>query len=72
MAMDNDLDTPAALNVLAQLAQDIVAAAGAGQNVEAAQETLSSLGQVFGLRLLAAEPEPRVVSGWDKHLKRFG
>ncbi len=70
--MDNDLDTPTALSVLEQLAEDIVAAAGVGQNVEAAQETLSSLGQVFGLRLLASEPEPRVVSGWGEHLKRFG
>ena len=71
-AMDNDLDTPAALVVLEQLAGEIMAAAGSGQNVQAAQEALRRLSQVFGLHLAALQPEPRVVSGWAEHLKRFG
>ncbi|MCB0191172.1 MAG: cysteine--tRNA ligase [Anaerolineae bacterium] len=70
-AMDNDLDTPAALTALAQLADDIATAAATGQNVEAAQTTLKALSTIFGLRLAADSPEERVISGWNEHLKKF-
>lgn len=70
-AMDHDLEVSAALPVLDQLAGEILAAAGAGRDVRAAQATLSNLGQVFGLRLGLATPEPRVSAGWTKHLQRF-
>jgi L-cysteine:1D-myo-inositol 2-amino-2-deoxy-alpha-D-glucopyranoside ligase len=70
-AMDQDLDTVAALSALERLADDVLAAARAGQNVQPAQEAIRRLGQVFGLRLDAAAPEPRVVAGWSKHLTRF-
>jgi L-cysteine:1D-myo-inositol 2-amino-2-deoxy-alpha-D-glucopyranoside ligase len=70
-AMDNDLDTPAALQQLEQLAEEIIAAAQAEQNVAAAQATLRRLSQIFGLRLNAQDVEARVIEGWGEHLKRF-
>lgn len=70
-AMEQDLDTPTALTALVQLADDVITAAEAGQNVAAAQETLKSLSKIFGLRLDAAAPEARVIAGWDEHLKKF-
>jgi L-cysteine:1D-myo-inositol 2-amino-2-deoxy-alpha-D-glucopyranoside ligase len=70
-AMEQDLDTPAALAELGQLAEKVVAAAQAGQNVQNVQATLRALGQIFGLRLVAQKPEERVSAGWNEHLKRF-
>jgi L-cysteine:1D-myo-inositol 2-amino-2-deoxy-alpha-D-glucopyranoside ligase len=70
-AMDGDLNTPEALAALEQLADDILGAAKAGQDVSAAQSTLRTLGSVFGLRLDAEGPEMRVIEGWGRHLERF-
>jgi L-cysteine:1D-myo-inositol 2-amino-2-deoxy-alpha-D-glucopyranoside ligase len=70
-AMDDDLNTPAALATLERLADETLESAEADQDVAAAQEALRALGRVFGLRLDAKEPEARVVAGWDRHLKRF-
>ena len=70
-AMDHDLDVSAALPVLDQLAAEIMAAARAGRDVHAAQTTLGNLGQVLGLRLASPMSEPRVRTGWAKHLQRF-
>jgi L-cysteine:1D-myo-inositol 2-amino-2-deoxy-alpha-D-glucopyranoside ligase len=69
-AMDDSLDTRAALEALDDLARQIVSAAQAGQAIEVAQAALRRMGTVFGLRL--GDPiEPRVLAGWDKHLQRF-
>ena len=70
-AMNDDLNTPAALRVLTTLAEQIVAAAQNGWRVDAAQTTLRQMGQVFGLRLGQATPEARVTAGWQQHLVRF-
>ena len=70
-AMEQDLNTPAALAALEHLADAILEAAGAGRDVRAGQAALRSMGRVFGLRLDAGEPEERVVAGWNEHLKRF-
>ena len=70
-AMDDDLDTPAAIAALSRLADGTLAAARAGEQVAAAQEGLRQMGRVFGLRLDAAGPEERVVQGWNRHLERF-
>jgi L-cysteine:1D-myo-inositol 2-amino-2-deoxy-alpha-D-glucopyranoside ligase len=70
-AMDDDLDTPAAIEQLEQLAGEIMEAAQAGQNVQTAQATLRTLSQVFGLRLDAPAAEEQVIAGWSEHLKRF-
>jgi cysteinyl-tRNA synthetase len=71
-AMDRDLDTPAALVALADLATSIREGARAGVDVRAAQQALRRLGTVFGLRLDAATPEDRVLRGWNEHAERFG
>ena len=70
-AMDNDLDTVKALNVLRQFAASIQAAADAGRSVESAQVELRTMADVFGLRLTDSEPDARVLEGWERHLKRF-
>jgi L-cysteine:1D-myo-inositol 2-amino-2-deoxy-alpha-D-glucopyranoside ligase len=69
-AMDDDLDTPATLPTLEQLASDIVTAAGSGLDVRVAQELLASLAGVLGLRLGAGgQDDP--LAGWSRHLERF-
>jgi cysteinyl-tRNA synthetase len=69
--MNDDLNTSAALTRLKGLADRIQAAARAGQRLGPAQAVLRRLGQVFGLRLDAAEAEARVTEGWTTHLRRF-
>lgn len=70
-AMENDLDTPAAIMRLSQLAEAILAASGQGGEVTAAQLALGRWGGVLGLRLGADSPETSVVEGWRRHLARF-
>tara|TARA_B100000745_G_scaffold62391_1_gene36825 strand:- start:201 stop:1577 length:1377 start_codon:yes stop_codon:yes gene_type:complete len=48
-AMDNDLNTPQAIAVLFDLAREINRSQEAGRSVNAAQDTLRSLGGVLGL-----------------------
>lgn len=50
-AMDEDFDTPTAIAVLAELAQAIVVAAEAGQDIRASQQLLQELGNVLGVQL---------------------
>ncbi|MBC7236135.1 MAG: cysteine--tRNA ligase [Chloroflexi bacterium] len=69
-AMDDNLNTRVALDVLGELADRIVAAAQAGRDIGEAQATLRKLGTVFGLRL-GGEIEPRVRQGWEAHYRRF-
>jgi cysteinyl-tRNA synthetase len=70
-AMDEDLDTPAALTKLEELADNILLAAAAEHDVVAAQAVLRRLGRVFGLRLDQNAPEARVARGWERQLQRF-
>lgn len=70
-AMDNDLNTPLAAAVLQRFGAALLEAAQAGEDVAQAQEELRRLAGVFGLRLDAAQPEGRVLAGWDEHLERF-
>jgi len=70
-AMDDDLDTPAALPVLERLAREITEAAGAGQEVRTAQESLAAMAGVLGLRLGVAGPQDDLLAGWQRHLERF-
>lgn len=70
-AMDDDLDTPTALEQVQKLAGEIIEAAQVGQNVQLAQAALRTLGHVFGLRLDSPTAEERVIVGWNQHLKRF-
>ena len=70
-AMDDDLNTPLALGRLESLADDVLAAARAGNRVGTGQALVRRLAQVFGLRLDRPDVEERVRRGWDVHLLRF-
>jgi hypothetical protein len=39
--------------------------------VREAQQQLRAMGRVFGLRLDASAPEPRVRAGWQQYLPDF-
>ena len=71
MALNDDLDTPAALSRLESLADAILVAAPKGRDVSRAQALLRRLAQVFGLVLDAPGVEARVTAGWGVHLARF-
>jgi len=70
-AMDNDLDAVGAMVVLERLADEVLQAAQAGQDVRPAQAAIRTLGRVLGLRLDSPEPEPRVIEGWNVYLIEF-
>ena len=70
-ALDDDLNTPAALQVLCGLSDEIIEGAKSGKNLTAAQEAIRRMGSVFGLQMDQSGPENRVVDGWSEHLKRF-
>jgi L-cysteine:1D-myo-inositol 2-amino-2-deoxy-alpha-D-glucopyranoside ligase len=70
-AMDEDLNSPAALEVLEQLAGEILAGGESGRDIAAAQALLRQFGAVLGLRLDQEEPGTRVIEGWGRHLTAF-
>lgn len=70
-ALDNDLDTPTALETVQEMVQAIINEGNAGKDISRAQLVLRSFGEVFGLRMDNAKPDPRVTQGWDQHLARF-
>jgi L-cysteine:1D-myo-inositol 2-amino-2-deoxy-alpha-D-glucopyranoside ligase len=70
-AMEDDLGTPAARQILAELAEAILAGARRGDDVADAQRFLRDAGSVLGLRLDHSGPEESVTSGWKRHRSRF-
>ncbi len=70
-AMNDDLNTHAALGALVELTDTINQAAGTGRHVAQAQEDLRRMAAVFGLRLHEGPPEARVQEGWAHHLSDF-
>ena len=70
-ALDDDLNTPAALQVLCGLSDEIIEGAKSGKTLTAAQEAIRRMGSVFGLQMDQSGPETRIVEGWGEHLKRF-
>lgn len=70
-ALDNDLNSPGAIAAVSRLADEIIEAAGQGETVSEAQETLRELAGVLGLRLDNASTESRVDEGWAAHRLRF-
>ncbi len=68
-ALADDLDTPTALAALSDFADSINSHASS-YDLSAAQAILRNLALIFGLRL-DADPEARVVAGWNTHLRRF-
>ena len=69
--MDNDLDTPGAVQTMRSLADDIQDAAAVLRNVKKAQEALCDFGHIFGLRLDDPDAEKRVVDGWNEFIPHF-
>lgn len=70
-ALESDLDSPTAADVLCELAAQIIEHADARRDVSAAQAWFRTAAAILGLRLDADGPEPRVRSGWERHLQRF-
>jgi len=70
-AMQDDLNTPAALRALERAAEEVLTASRAGKGVQVAQKELRGAAQVFGLTLDAVEAEVAVIKGWGEHLRRF-
>lgn len=70
-ALEDDLNTPAALAALEDMAVQLRAGAEAGYNMRHARALFRQFATIFGLRLDAPEPEPRVTLGWYEHLRRF-
>jgi L-cysteine:1D-myo-inositol 2-amino-2-deoxy-alpha-D-glucopyranoside ligase len=71
LAMDNDLDTHKAIQVMLELADEIQEAARTGREVAQAQDALRAFGKVFGLRMDKSKAEPRVLEGWNVFQGRF-
>jgi cysteinyl-tRNA synthetase len=69
-ALAHDLDTPAALSILSDLAADIADGARAGRDVQGAQAALRSMSRIFGLHLDVQGAESAVIAGWNQHLER--
>jgi L-cysteine:1D-myo-inositol 2-amino-2-deoxy-alpha-D-glucopyranoside ligase len=70
-AMDNDLETQTGLQVLADLADEIISASDQGIDISMAQVVLHTLSATFGLRLDLDYPDAAVTVGWQKHMQRF-
>lgn len=70
-AMEDDLNTPFALNSLIGLANEIIAASSRGQDVVEAQKLLRKLAGILGLGLDRNGPEQSVIEGWNRHQQHF-
>ncbi|MFP3853050.1 MAG: cysteine--tRNA ligase [Anaerolineales bacterium] len=68
-AMNDDMNTPRAIEALKELAEAILESDG--QNLKEAQGMLEQLGLIIGLRLGREKPEDRVLRGWREHRKKF-
>ncbi len=67
-ALADDLNTPQALHILFQMAEQITNAAQRGSQVNDAQSLLQGLAAVVGLRLDAEATESQVMADWNRHL----
>ncbi len=70
-ALANDLDTPAACEILCLFGEEILAACEERRDISEAQKWLRQAAGILGLRLEAKQPEARVSEGWERHLLRF-
>ena len=70
-AMDRDLDTPAAIAIMADFTDQILEANLAGRDIAEAQAALRQFAGIFGLRLDQAEPDREVLTGWEAFVTAF-
>jgi L-cysteine:1D-myo-inositol 2-amino-2-deoxy-alpha-D-glucopyranoside ligase len=66
-AMNNDLDSPFAIEAIGALGERLLA----GGDGEEARQAMRRMSSIFGLRLDRHNPDRRVADGWMEHLKRF-
>jgi cysteinyl-tRNA synthetase len=69
--MDNDLNTPGALQTITDLTKAILAASKRRDKVLQAQDTLKTMVKIFGYQYPPGQLDPRVIEGWERHLIRF-
>lgn len=69
-AMNDDLDTPRALDVVFKLADRIIAAENSDRDISKAQVMLGELAGILGLRL-DDTIDPSVEKSWQRHRRRF-
>ncbi|MGQ9682387.1 MAG: hypothetical protein ACUVX9_07620, partial [Anaerolineae bacterium] len=69
-ALADDLDAPRAIAALERLAADMEEESVGRQQLGEAG-VLDELAGILGLRLDAAQPEPRVSAGWAQHVARY-
>ena len=70
-ALSDDLNTFDAVLAMHSLADEILAAAQKGQQVDTAKKVLRAMSRVFGLRLDQDQVETRVTTGWNNYLDQF-
>lgn len=70
-ALEDDLDTPHALEVMQELVKVIINGNRSNKDIREAQMILRTCGTVFGLRMGKSEPDTEVIHGWNRHLARF-
>jgi len=66
-ALENDLDTPLAIEAIGALGERLLA----GGDGSEARQVFRRMGSVVGLRLDLPNPERSVADGWMEHLRRF-
>jgi len=69
-ALDSDLDTATACKVMRSLADEILQASEREEEIGDAQRLLRAMTDIFGLVLDRNSPEPRVLDGWNEHLRK--
>jgi cysteinyl-tRNA synthetase len=70
-ALDNDLDTPEACEVLCRFSNEILRACDERRDVDEAQGWLREAANILGLRLDMKHPQAAVSAGWERHIARF-
>jgi L-cysteine:1D-myo-inositol 2-amino-2-deoxy-alpha-D-glucopyranoside ligase len=69
--LENDLDTPGALNVLQDLVSTILSDSQARQDVSQAQDQLREFGDILGLRMDRPGLSEDVRNGWTNYREKF-
>ena len=70
-AMEDDLNTPRALDAMQDLADQILKTSSRDGHIHSAQEALKKASRVFGLRLDTTGSEQLVLTGWAHHKRHF-
>lgn len=70
-AMDNDLDSTNAIQVLFELGEMIKQSGQIGRDIDNAKRSLRAMGKIFGLRFDNDLADQRVIEGWNRQFERF-